>query len=71
MKLSLLWIIRIVVVKELKEFFRDPRSVLLSLVLPLILFPLLFWVLSGNEESSQKRPIFFILAWNGGFGKIN
>ncbi|MDA3852275.1 MAG: ABC transporter permease subunit [Spirochaetaceae bacterium] len=59
MKHSILWIIRIVAVKELKEFFRDPRSVLLSLVLPLILFPLLFWVLSGDEEPSIEEAHFF------------
>lgn len=59
MKLYLIWIIRIVAVKELKEFFRDPRSVLLSLVLPLILFPLLFWVLSGNKEPSMEETHFF------------
>jgi sodium transport system permease protein len=69
MKLSLLWIIRIVVVKELKEFFRDPRSVLLSLVLPLILFPLLFWVLSGNEESSTEEAHFFHIGLERGIRK--
>ena len=39
--------------KELKDFFRDPRSILLSLALPLVLFPLLFWVLSGQRESDD------------------
>ena len=43
-------IISIVAQKELKDFFRDPRSLILSLGLPLILFPLLFWVLNENPQ---------------------
>lgn len=48
-----------VTLKELKDFFRDPRSLILSFLLPLILFPLLFWVLNENRTlpAVQKRPL--------------
>jgi len=48
-------VIPVVAVKELKDFFRDPRSLALSFGLPLILFPLLFWVLSHNQ--AEPVPI--------------
>jgi len=69
MKLSIIWIIRIVAVKELKEFFRDPRSVILSLVLPIILFPLLFWVLSDNKEPSIEEKHFFHIGLERGIAE--
>jgi len=55
----LLSIIRIVAVKELKDFFRDPRSLALSLGLPLVLFPLLFWVLSDNKPVTVQSDRIF------------
>ncbi len=54
---SLKRVIVLVTWKEMKDFFRDPRSLLLSLGLPLILFPLLFWVLneSPRGEGASDR----------------
>ncbi len=52
----------IVARKELKDFFRDPRALLLSLGLPLILFPLLFWVLNENPQGSAGSHQNFRIA---------
>ncbi|MDA3958760.1 ABC transporter permease subunit [Oceanispirochaeta sp.] len=54
--------IRIVAVKELRDFFRDPRSLVLSLVLPIILFPLLFWVLKDDKVASLPENRVFLIA---------
>ena len=62
MKLRHLFIIRTVAVKELKDFFRDPRSIILSLLLPLLLFPLLFWVLTQDKETSFNQDKIFNFA---------
>jgi len=43
----------LVVRKELRDLVRDPRTVLISLVLPLLLFPLLFWIL-GNYQGADR-----------------
>ena len=57
--------IAIVTRKELKDFFRDPRSLLLSLGLPLILFPLLFWVLDeGPRSEGASDRVYRIAAVN-------
>ena len=59
-------VIRTVAVKELKDFFRDPRSLLLSLGLPLILFPLLFWVLNENQEETAGQERIYRIAVEAG-----
>lgn len=62
-----LFIIGIVAQKELKDFFRDPRSIFLSLVLPIVLFPLLFWVLSEDKETSIREDRVFQIGVESGF----
>lgn len=37
---------RVVAGKELRDLARDPRTLFLSLALPLLLFPVLFWILA-------------------------
>lgn len=37
--------------KELTDIVRDPRTLILSVALPLILFPLLFWILSQEKPA--------------------
>jgi ABC-type Na+ efflux pump permease subunit len=41
--------------KELRELFRDARSVTLSIGVPLVLFPLLFLVLDGTLELQRTE----------------
>jgi sodium transport system permease protein len=60
-------VIGIVALKELKDFFRDPRSLILSLLLPLILFPLLFWVLTGDQGRSDRDKRIFHIGVEPGF----
>jgi len=53
-----------VVRKELRDLVRDPRTMLISLVLPLLLFPLLFWILGkypaadGPKTDRYKIAVF-------------
>ena len=60
-------IVKTVALKELKDFFRDPRSLVLSLLLPLVLFPLLFWVLSVDREKSPDKDRVFRIGIESGF----
>ena len=57
----------IVTAKELKDFFRDPRSIVLSLVLPLVLFPLMFWVVKGQGKPAETKGEIFTIAVEAGF----
>lgn len=47
--------IKTIFLKELKEAFRDKRTVLLSIVIPLILFPLVFYFMNFNNKSNKDR----------------
>ncbi len=48
--------------KELKEIFRDSRTVLISLVLPLVLFPVLFFTLGEKDfPKSSDKEVFIVL----------
>ena len=53
----------LVLAKELKDLVRDPRSLILSLLLPLILFPLLFWVVSENDPQTAAEERRYRLAY--------
>lgn len=44
-----------VVVKELKELLRDPKILIGMIVVPLVMFPILGFVLRGSVESTEKR----------------
>jgi sodium transport system permease protein len=51
--------------KELKDFFRDPRSIILTLVLPVVLFPLLFWVLAERSPEAFGGQRIFTIGLSG------
>ncbi|WP_158084143.1 ABC transporter permease [Marispirochaeta aestuarii] len=51
--------------KELKDFFRDPRSIILTLVLPVVLFPLLFRVLEERSPEASGRQRIFTIGLSG------
>ncbi|WP_319561169.1 ABC transporter permease subunit [Marispirochaeta sp.] len=51
--------------KELQDFFRDPRSIVLTLVLPVVLFPLLFWVLAERRPERPADGRVFTIALAG------
>ncbi len=57
--------IRAVFYKEITDLLRDPRTLILSIVLPLILFPLLFWVLSQEEPIQAVSDAHFRVATIG------
>jgi ABC-2 type transport system permease protein len=44
-----------VVVKELKELLRDPKILIGMIVVPLVMFPILGFVIRGSMESTQQR----------------
>ncbi|UCG36082.1 MAG: ABC transporter permease [Candidatus Bathyarchaeota archaeon] len=46
---------RNVVVKELKELLRDPKILIGIIVVPLVMFPILGFVIRGSMESTQER----------------
>lgn len=48
-------VIKLVFLKELKDIFRDKKTIFMSLVIPLIIFPLLFLVLGGSMDKSMKQ----------------
>ena len=54
-----------VALKELKDFFRDPRSLIISLLLPVLLFPLLFLVLTREKPSADTTQSPFRVARGG------
>ncbi len=43
--------------KELKDLLRDKRSLLISLVFPLVFFPLAFGALEGNLKDAKSSPL--------------
>jgi sodium transport system permease protein len=47
----------VVATKELRELFRDARSVAMSVVVPLILFPALFLVLESPVRAQRERSL--------------
>ena len=44
-----------VVVKELKELLRDPKILIGMIVVPLVMFPIMGFVIRGSIESTQQR----------------
>lgn len=44
-----------VVVKELKELLRDPKILFGMIVVPLVMFPIMGFVIRGSMESTQQR----------------
>lgn len=44
-----------VVLKELKELLRDPKILIGIIVVPLLMFPILGFVIRGSMESTQQR----------------
>jgi sodium transport system permease protein len=48
-------VIKLVFLKELKDIFRDKKTIFMSLVIPLTIFPLLFLVLGGSMDKSMKQ----------------
>jgi len=44
-----------VVVKELKELLRDPKILVGMIVVPLVMFPIMGFVIRGSIESTQQR----------------
>jgi ABC-2 type transport system permease protein len=44
-----------VVVKELKELLRDPKILIGIIIVPLLMFPILGFVIRGSMESTQQR----------------
>lgn len=44
-----------VLVKELKELLRDPKILIGMIVVPLLMFPILGFVIRGSMESTQQR----------------
>jgi len=56
---------KIVLKKELKDAFRDKKSIIASLILPLLMFPVLFFLMNLSAESATSRveaPIIAIVA---------
>lgn len=51
--------------KEIADLLRDPRTLILSVVLPLILFPLLFWILSQEEPLQPDSSDHYRIAYIG------
>lgn len=51
--MSSLW--GIVFKKELKDLFRDKKTVITSIVLPLVLFPILFGLMGKSAKSSMEK----------------
>ncbi len=47
--------LRNVVIKELKELLRDPKILIGMIVVPLVMFPILGFVIRGSMESTQQR----------------
>ncbi|MBN1498710.1 MAG: ABC transporter permease [Spirochaetes bacterium] len=48
-------LIKIIFLKELKEIFRDRRTVILSVIIPLILFPMIFFFMNTNSKADRNR----------------
>lgn len=44
-----------IVVKELKELLRDPKILIGMIVVPLVMFPIMGFVIRGSIESTQQR----------------
>ncbi len=44
-----------VVIKELKELLRDPKILIGMIVVPLVMFPILGFVIRGSMESTEER----------------
>ncbi len=44
-----------VVIKELKELLRDPKILIGMIVVPLVMFPILGFVIRGSMESQEER----------------
>lgn len=45
----------IVFKKELMDLFRDRKTLISSILVPIIIFPLLFFVMGNSMESMSKR----------------
>lgn len=52
MKNSVIWI---VFKKELVDTFRDKKTIIVSILLPLILFPVLFWFMGRSMDSTVNQ----------------
>lgn len=52
MKNSITWI---VFKKELKDIFRDKKTLIMSIVIPVVLFPLLFGIMGRSANSAEKK----------------
>ncbi|NLY32023.1 MAG: ABC transporter permease [Firmicutes bacterium] len=48
-------IIKLVFLKELKDIFRDRKTIFMSLVIPLLIFPLLFYFMGSGMDQSVKK----------------
>lgn len=48
---------RAVAAKELRDLARDPRTLFLSLALPLLLFPVLFWILAEVPSGGKRGEL--------------
>ena len=48
-------VIKLVFFKELKDIFRDKKTIFMSLIIPMLIFPLLFLVLGGSMDKSRKQ----------------
>jgi sodium transport system permease protein len=48
-------VIKLVFLKELKDIFRDKKTIFMSLIIPMLIFPLLFLVLGGSMDKSRKQ----------------
>ncbi len=48
---------RIVLRKELKDAFRDRRTILTGMLMPLVLYPLIFWLMGSSALGAQKEAV--------------
>lgn len=48
-------IILVVLKKELKDIFRDKKTLIVSILIPLLLFPVLFGLIGNSVDSTEKQ----------------
>ncbi|MGI6362871.1 MAG: ABC transporter permease [Bacillota bacterium] len=48
-------VVKLVFLKELKDIFRDRKTIFMSLVIPLLIFPLLFYFMGSGMDQSVKK----------------
>ena len=65
----------IVLLKELKDMFRDKKTIIMSLVIPIVMFPVLFWVMgfamnSNSATVNKNLKIAISDKGNSSFGQF-